>query len=517
MLIFHVDRHTVEQIRLTNISKFYGRIRANDQASFHINQGEIKALLGENGAGKSTLVKIICGITKPDQGEIIWQGHPTQINNPKIAKKMGIGMVFQHFSLFEALSVVDNIALSLDDVYHKKTLIDKINRISEQYGLPIHPNQQVCNLSVGAKQRIEIIRCLMQNPKLLILDEPTAVLTPQEAERLFITLRQLANQGCAILFISHRLNEVRELCDSATIMRGGKTVGNCIPKEKTSRQIAELMLGETLQSPEKKPQNKKSKTVLKVSQLNLDGNVELAQSPLKNISFSIQAGEIFGIAGIAGNGQNELLSVLSGEIKLTDNKIIELNNQGIAATGIAERRSLGLGVSYVPEERLGHGAVAEMSLSDNVLLTATQKQQLTRHGIIYHRQCEQLADNIISQFNVKANGNQTLASELSGGNLQKFIVGREIVQQPKVILAAQPTWGVDAGAASQIQQALLDLASKGCAILLVSQDLDELFTISHRMAVMFEGGLSKTYTTDLLSSEEVGMLMVGEAITLTEL
>lgn len=500
------------QLVATGMTKRYGNVIANDQVDFSINVGEIKALLGENGAGKSTLVKMLCGVTRPDSGNIEWLNQTVTIKTPKVAKQMGIGMVFQHFSLFDNMTVLDNIALSLDKGYNKAVLLTEIREISSHYGLPIEPEKIVSTLSVGAKQRIEIIRCLMQNPKLLILDEPTAVLTPQEANKLFVTLNALAAEGCAILYISHRLDEVRQLCHSATIMRGGRVVGDILPAEKTSREIAELMLGEQILTPKQDANRQFDTEVLTVHELNLAANPNIGQSALHDVNLMLHQGEIYGIAGIAGNGQNELMSVLSGEIKMSNAQHIILDNEPIANRGIAARRARGLGVAYVPEERLGHGAVAEMTLSDNVLLTTNKEQQIIRNGWINKRKAIEHTQQIIKKFRVKADSSESLASELSGGNLQKYIVGREITQAPKVILAAQPTWGVDAGAASQIQQTLIDLAESGCAVILISQDLDEVFAVANRVAIMFEGRLSPAYLTNDITLDEIGLLMVGEPL-----
>lgn len=500
------------QLSAVGMTKRYGNVVANDKVDFNIRAGEIKALLGENGAGKSTLVKMLCGVTRPDSGTIYWQGNEVNIKTPKIAKQIGIGMVFQHFSLFENLNVLDNIALSLNRGYNRNQLLSEIREISAHYGLPVEPEKMVSTLSVGAKQRIEIIRCLMQNPKLLILDEPTAVLTPQEAEKLFVTLNALAAEGCSILYISHRLDEVRRLCHSATIMRGGQVVGDIKPSEKTAKEIAELMLGEQILTPKQDADRQFDEVVLSVENLNLPANVMLGQSPLHDLSLTLHRGEIYGIAGIAGNGQNELMSVLSGEIRMNNPKNIILDGEPIANRGISARRARGLGVAYVPEERLGHGAVAEMSLSDNVLLTANKEQRIITNGWINKGKAVTHTQQIIKDFRVKADSSESLASELSGGNLQKFIVGREITQAPKVILAAQPTWGVDAGAASQIQQTLIDLANDGCAVILISQDLDEIFAVANRVAIMFEGQLSPSYLTSDISLDEIGLLMVGESL-----
>lgn len=500
------------QLQAKGISKTYGRVVANHQVDFSIKAGEIKALLGENGAGKSTLVKILCGVTRPDSGQIYWQQQPVTIKNPKMAKQLGIGMVFQHFSLFEQLTVLDNIALAQTDAYQPEKLLKAITALSQQYGLSVEPQKTVATLSVGAKQRIEIMRCLMQKPKLLILDEPTAVLTPQEAKKLFTTLRALARSGCAILYISHRLEEVRNLCHSATIMRGGRVVEEIIPAENSTRAIAECMLGEQILTPKQSNKKDFEQAILTVNQLSLPANPTNGQLALHQINLTLHRGEIYGIAGIAGNGQNELMSVLSGEIRLPEAEKIVLDGEAIANRGIAARRLRGLGVAYVPEERLGHGAVAEMTLAENLLLTANPSRQFSQAGFLRWGRITADTQRMIKAFKVKASGSSALAGELSGGNLQKFIVGREITQAPKVILAAQPTWGVDAGAASQIQQTLIDLATSGCAIILISQDLDEVFTVANRVAIMFEGRLSPAYFTPDITLEEIGLLMVGESL-----
>lgn len=507
-----VRENTIPQLEARDMCKYYGDFAANDHVNLRLYGGEIQALLGENGAGKSTLVKMIAGMTRPDAGTLYWQGEPITLKNPKVAKKLGIGMVFQHFSLFEQLTVLDNIALALPDKYEPRALSEKLLALSSHYGLSIDPDARVNTLSVGAKQRIEIIRALMQNPKLLILDEPTAVLTPQEADKLFVTLNTLAAEGRAILYISHRLDEIRRLCNTATVMRAGRVVDEIIPSQKSAKQIAELMLGEQILTPRQDNVLPDEHVMLQVSHASLAANPQTGQRALTDINLTLHRGEIFAIAGIAGNGQNELMAMLSGEIKLADANKILLDGEPIAHRGITARREKGLGVSYVPEERLGHGAVAEMRLVDNVLLTTNKAGKLVNYGLIdYGKACEE-TNKIIGDFRVKARGVDALAGELSGGNLQKFIVGREIRQAPKVILAAQPTWGVDAGAASQIQQTLIDLAKSGCAVLVISQDLDEVFAIAHRVAIMHEGRLSKPYASDAITLDEIGLLMVGESL-----
>lgn len=491
------------RLELTQIVKQFPGCLANDHVDLIVQPGEIHALLGENGAGKSTLVKIIYGVLKADSGEMFIEGKPINILNPAHARSLGIGMVFQHFSLFEALTVQENIALGMSHPPARKALQQQIITVSERYGLTIDPNRAVHRLSVGEKQRIEIVRCLLQNPSLLIMDEPTSVLTPQEADKLFETLRQLASEGCSILYISHKLEEVQQLCQSATILRQGRNVAVCDPRQETARSMAQLMVGTELHEPKPLALNQSAACVLQVRGLTL-----LSDDPfgvdLKNISFDLHAGEIVGIAGVAGNGQTELLAALSGE-KTSTAGTIELNGKAIGTSGPKARRALGLGV--VPENRLGHAAVPDLSLTDNTVLTAYISQPLTRLGLLNASAIRRFAEKIVNAFDVRTSGVDVTAASLSGGNLQKFIVGREVLQQPKVLIVAQPTWGVDAGAEIAIHQALYDLAANGTAVLIISQDLDELFTLSHRLAAICDGQLGPLNAVETTSREAIGLQM----------
>ncbi len=497
---------TALRLELKGISKQFPGVLANDHVSVHVGAGEIHALLGENGAGKSTLVKMIYGIMQPDQGEIIWNGEAMRIASPKAARKLGIGMVFQHFSLFDALTVLENIALGLDSKISQRDLETEIRKVLNQYGLTLDPQRVVSTLSVGERQRIEIVRALLLNPKLLIMDEPTSVLTPQEVEQLFETLRKLAASGCSILYISHKLHEIVALCETATILRGGKVVATCDPRKKTSREMAELMIGGNLKDVSKPEGRTFGVSKFEVKSLFMPklGDFGVA---LNNISFNVRAGEIFGIAGVAGNGQNELLEVLSGEVAAPDAGAVYLDGKAIGHMGPSDRRMLGL--CSVPEERNGHAAVGEFSLSENTLLTARQRKGLARNGMIDAGKASGFATRVIDSFKVKAQGPTALAGSLSGGNLQKFIMGREILQAPEVLIVSQPTWGVDAGAASAIRQAIVDLAAKGSAIVVISQDLDELLDLSDTMSVINLGRLSPPRKVGTVSIDEIGLLMGG--------
>ncbi len=395
-------------------------------------------------------------------------------------------MVFQHFSLFDAMTVLENIALGLDERLSQAELEKRIREVLARYGLSLDPHRTVSTLSVGERQRIEIVRALLLTPKLLIMDEPTSVLTPQEVTQLFETLRSLAKNGCSILYISHKLHEIKALCDAATILRGGKVVGECVPAEESSRSMAEMMIGGSLKDIKKVEGRAPGAEKFVVEGLSLKGGGDFDVA-LKDIRFSVRAGEILGIAGVAGNGQNELVLALSGETPGAG-AAVRLDGKPIGAMSIGERRRRGL--SAVPEERNGHGAVPGFSLADNAVLTARGRKGLVSHGIIASGKARGYAEEVIRVFAVKATGPEATAGSLSGGNLQKFIMGREVLQVPEVLIVSQPTWGVDAGAAAAIHQALVDLAARGSAIVVISQDLDELLALSDSLAVINEGRLS---------------------------
>ncbi|MFT6914185.1 MAG: ABC-type uncharacterized transport system ATPase subunit [Motiliproteus sp.] len=496
------------RLQMQQIVKAYPGCLANDRVDLRVRPGEIHALLGENGAGKSTLVKMIFGLLKPDAGELYWEGQRVDIRSPAQAMALGVGMVFQHFSLFEALSVKENISLGMSHPPSMKTLEARILKVEAHYGLPLDPNRAVHSLSVGEKQRIEIVRSLLQNPRLLIMDEPTSVLTPQEAETLFVTLRKLAAEGCSILYISHKLDEVRRLCDSATILRGGKNVGYCLPAEETAASMAALMVGEAVDSARATVDVKHGDPWLQVCGLNRSADGPFAVT-LRDIHLSVRRGEILGIAGVAGNGQAELLEALSGEFQ-TEAQAIKIGTRPVGDLGPQQRRALGF--CFVPEERLGHGSVPEMSLQDNALLSGYVRQPFLNRGFIRDAQVQHFSEQVIKRFDVRCNGVEATAASLSGGNLQKFIVGREVQQQPDVLVLAQPTWGVDAGAAAMIHKSLQALAEQGAAVLVISQDLDELMTLSHRIGAICGGQLSAIYARAEVSTEEVGLLMTGVAL-----
>lgn len=492
------------RLKLSKISKRYPAVLANDAVDLSVAPGEIHAVLGENGAGKSTLMKIIYGAVKPDAGQVLWNGQEVHIASPAAARQLGIAMVFQHFSLFDTLTVAENIALGLPGDTRLDHLEQRIAATAAQYGLELEAQRHVHTLSVGERQRVEIVRALLANPQLLILDEPTSVLTPQAVEKLFETLRKLASEGCSILYISHKLDEIRALCHTCTVMRAGKVTAVCDPRQETEAGLSRMMIGAelpTLKHTSRAP----GRVMLAVDRLSLAKSHPFA-TELQDICFDLRAGEILGMAGISGNGQQELLAALSGEDPRAASTSVLLDGQPIGHLNAAQRRERGLG--FVPEERLGRGAVPQLSLADNVLLSH-QNSKTVAKGMIKSAAIRTIAADIIARFNVKAGGPHAAANSLSGGNLQKFIVGREVLRNPRVLLVAQPTWGVDVGAAAQIRAELIALRDAGCALLVISEELDELFEISDRLMVIAKGRMRPAIPTAQATLDQIGLWMSG--------
>lgn len=495
-------------LSLRGLTKSFGAFKANDSVDLDIKAGEIHALLGENGAGKSTFVKMLYGALQPDAGEIIWRGQSASIPNPAFARQLGIGMVFQHFSLFEALTVAENIAVALPGDTPLRKIAADLEAVSREYGLPLKANARVYDLSVGERQRIEIVRCLLQQPDLIIMDEPTSVLTPQEVEDLFGVLRKLSSEGKAILYISHKLEEVRALCERATILRHGKVVGTCVPRDETAASIARMMVGADIHQI--RPSVKKSEAqapLLSVRNLSIKAN-DVFGTSLKSVSLDVYPGEIAGIAGIAGNGQTELFDVISGERLAGRPDQVMLMGQPVGHLGISGRRAMG--AVFISEERLGHATVPTFALSENVILTRHGVNRSLLSGPFINRdKAKALLEKITGALDVRKSASDPAAQSLSGGNLQKFIIGREVLEDPKVIVVNQPTWGVDAGSAARIRQTLIDLAAQGAAILVISQDLDELFEFTDRLAAVAEGQLSEFEPVAKTNKNAIGLKMSG--------
>ena len=493
----------VPRLQLIGITKRYPSVVANNKVSLAVRTGEIHAVLGENGAGKSTLMKIIYGSVKPDEGQILVDGKPVQVRNPQEARQLGISMVFQHFSLFDTLTVAENVWLGQDKQLSLAEVTARITTIAGEYGLEVDPLRPVHTLSVGEMQRVEIIRGLLTRPRVLILDEPTSVLTPQAVEKLFVVLRKLAAEGCSILYISHKLHEIRALCTACTVLRAGQVTGECNPAVESNASLSRMMIGAEPAQLELRP-SQAGAAVLQVQQLRLPRQDQFGVD-IDGISLQVRAGEVVGIAGVSGNGQKELLYALSGEDMRAAPEMVMIGSTPAGRLTPGRRRALGL--HFVPEERLGRGAVPSMSLAHNLILT--RKEVLGPGGWLRMSQLDGMACSIISRFGVKAGGPNSAAQSLSGGNLQKFIVGREIDAKPSLLIVSQPTWGVDVGAAAQIRGAILALRDAGCAGLVVSEELDEVFEISDRLHVIAHGRLSPSVARADATVAQIGEWMSG--------
>ena len=487
-------------IEMLHITKEFPGIKANDDITLQLRKGEVHALLGENGAGKSTLMKIIFGSVTPDEGEIYFDGRKVNISSPADARELGIAMVFQHFVLFETLTAKENILLGMPEGTDPKELEKEIIEKSRHYGIEVDPNAIVNDLSMGERQRVEILRALLTNPKLLILDEPTSVLSPLALQALFKTLRQLSSEGVSIIFITHKLNEIRELSKHCTVIRSSEVAANINPQEMTEQELAKLMIGsdlpEIMPRPEIKPH-----PGLEVCFQGEEVGFK-SRYPLYG-KINVPCGRIVGVAGISGNGQAELMKAISGEVLLPKN-CISIVGSFAGDLRVKHRRALGL--RYVPEQRLGEATVPEMSLESNTLLTSNL---FLAKGFMRNKMIARFTRSIIEKFHVRCGGPKAPAESLSGGNLQKFIVGRELLHNPKVMVLNQPTWGVDAGAATLIRNALIRQRSGGSAILVVSEELDELFEICDELVVMSEGKISPQVKTKDVSVEEIGRWMSG--------
>ncbi|MDR2128453.1 MAG: ABC transporter ATP-binding protein [Burkholderiaceae bacterium] len=493
------------RLELAGITKRYPGIVANDAVSLTVQPGEIHAVLGENGAGKSTLMKIIYGAVQPDAGQMRVDGQRARIHNPRQARALGIAMVFQHFSLFETLSAAENVWLALDKALPLPAVAREMRATAATYGLDVDPDQPVHTLGAGQMQRVEIMRALLTRPRLLILDEPTSVLTPQAVEKLFVVLRKLAAEGCSIVYISHKLHEIRALCSACTVMRAGRVSGVCDPRAQSTAALSRMMIG--AEPPRlRRSARAPGDVVLQVDNLYLPRAAPFGVD-LMDLSLQVRAAQVVGIAGVSGNGQRELLYALSGEAASARLKAASIRIAGQPAGHLSPQGRRALGLHFVPEERLGRGAVPDLTLAHNLLLT--RREAVGPLGWLRMGQLARQAGHIIARFQVKASGARALARSLSGGNLQKFIMGREIDARPRLLIVAQPTWGVDVGAAAQIRSELLALADAGCAVLVVSEELDELFEICDVLHVLAKGQLSPPVARAEASMAQIGEWMSG--------
>ncbi len=507
--IIHTNgREKCRDVQMLGICKRFPGVLANDHVDFDVHGGEIHALLGENGAGKSTLMRQLYGLYHPDDGKILINGQEHQFNSPQDAIESGIGMIHQHFMLVPSLTVTENVALGLKssrgflldlDVVEKR-IID----LSKQYGLKVDPRAYVWQLAVGEQQRVEIIKALYRGADLLILDEPTAVLTPQEVEDLFNTLKQMAQVGHALIFISHKLHEVLSISNRITVLRDGRVVGTRPTEGATRAGLAQMMVGRTVILQYKRP-------VVEMGEVCLDLQDIYAKSDrggdaLKGVSLQVHACEILGLAGVSGNGQRELAECLGGLRPIRQGKIL-LNGKDVTRASPGGR--IAAGQSYIPEERMREGAIKEFSVADNFVLEDHGKPPYARGMFLNLRAIRSHARSAVEAYNVKTPSLDTPLKNLSGGNIQKLILARELSRKPKVLIAAQPTRGVDIGATEYIHQRLLEQRQAGTATLLISEDLDEIRALSDRIAVIYEGMIMGIVDNSKTSLEELGLLMAG--------
>ena len=494
-------------LRVSNISKIYPGCIANDKVSLQFKSGKIYALLGENGAGKSTLVKILSGVISPDNGEVFLNEKSLKLNSPLDAKKNKIGMVFQHFNLFETLSVFEN--LSIDTNEDNKNLRVKINDILKKYNFSIDLDIPVLNLSAGQKQKVEIIRCLLRNPKVLIMDEPTSVLTEQETDELFISLKKFCDEGILIIYITHKLKEVLSLCDEVAVMRKGKVVSVSRTGDERIETLANKMVGQKLAKIKKKNNNLKNKDeIFKVKHLNFYSN-DPFETNLENINFSVKKGECLGIAGISGNGQNELFQILSGEI-ITSNTSIIFRNKEIAQLNPKQRREYLM--AFSPEDRISQAAVPELKIYENVALNNFKSSNFFEKGLVNEKKIKEHSKKILTDFSVNTNNVELKSQFLSGGNLQKLILGRELITAPELLICYNPTWGLDVGAINYIHETLLKINDQEKSTILISTDTEELLKLSDRIVVIYKGKLSRIMPSEEVTPEKLGVLMGGGSI-----
>ncbi len=497
-------------IEMRNITKIYPNgVRADNDVTFEVRKGEIHALVGENGAGKSTLMKILYGLERPSAGQIVLRGQPVTINTPQEAIALGIGMVHQNFMLVPSFTIAENIVLGTEPVkgglIDRKTAGDRVRQLASHYGLAIDPDAVVDAVPVGMRQRVEILKALYRGADVLILDEPTAVLTPQETAELFAAIKQLVIDGKTVIFISHKLREVMQISDRVSVMRDAKMVGTIDTKDASEHLLARMMVGREVFLQIAKPPAQRGKVMLQVRDLEYVS--EAGVDILKRISFNVYAGEILGIAGVEGNGQTELVEVLTGLRPSIGGKIT-LDGEDI--TNHSPRETRQAGIAHIPEDRLTNGAAVTASISDNLIVDRYAKEPYTKGGLLKLSAIKQLSDQLIEQYAIRTPDGSVDAGALSGGNMQKVVVARELSSNPKLLIAAQPTRGVDIGATEFMYEQLVKERNAGIAILLVSADLAEVMSLSDRLAVMKDGQLTAIFPSAKgLTEEEVGAYMLG--------
>lgn len=495
-------------VKMEGIVKRFPGVLANDHVNFEVKEGEIHALLGENGAGKTTLMSILAGIYRPDAGNILINGHYLYIKSPRDAIKAGVGMIHQNFLLVSSHSVAENITLGFDRprfLLKRKRLEAEIQKIGDQFGLKVDPQAKIWQLSVGEQQRVEILKMLYRGARILILDEPTAVLTPQEIQELFSTLRRMAQAGHAVVFISHKLDEVMKISDRVTVLRRGKEVGTLFTQSTNPRELARLMVGKDVLFDIKKPPSKKGEEVLSLCEVSAFSDKGLPA--LKKVSFSVHSGEILGIAGVAGNGQKELAEVIAG-LRPASGGSVRISGKDL--TAVSPRKVIEEKVAYIPEDRKGMGTVGNLSISDNLILKSYRQPPFCSGAILNLGFIRDNAKSLVEKFQIQTPSLETPAKLLSGGNLQRLILAREISCSPKLMIAVHPTRGLDVSATESVHRMLLEEREKGAAILLISEDLEELTALSDRLAVIYEGEITGIVDPKEVTLEDIGLMMAGK-------
>jgi len=495
-------------IEMLNIRKVFGNFVANDNITLQVKKGEIHALLGENGAGKSTLMNVLFGLYQPDGGEIRVKGEPVKISNPNVANDLGIGMVHQHFMLVDKFTVTENIILgnepTASSMIDMKKAETQVRELSERYGLAVDPTAKIADISVGMQQRVEILKTLYRGADILIFDEPTAVLTPQEIQELIQIMRNLVNEGKSIILITHKLREIMEVCDRVTVIRRGKGIGTLNVADTNPNELAELMVGREVHFKTEKQSANPGRKVLEISNL----VVKNAQncSAVDQLNLTVHAGEIVGIAGVDGNGQTELIEAITGLMK-AESGSIKLNGQEIM--NLPPRKIIEAGVGHIPQDRHKHGLVLDFPIGENIVLQSYYQEPYSKRGILNFKSIYEKARQIIKEFDVRTPDEYTKARALSGGNQQKAIIGREIDRNPDLLIAAQPTRGLDVGAIEFIHKRLIEQRDQGKAVLLVSFELDEILNVSDRIAVIYEGKIVAIVDPKETTEQELGLLMAG--------
>ncbi|WP_125606495.1 ABC transporter ATP-binding protein [Lapidilactobacillus bayanensis] len=497
-------------VEMRKITKDFGGFKANDQVDLKVKPGEIHALLGENGAGKSTLMNILSGLLEPTSGEILLNGEPVKIDSPTAANRLGIGMVHQHFMLVDAFTVTENIILGNEPshlgVIDRKKAEKEIKELSDKYGLAVDPTAKVRDISVGMQQRAEILKTLYRGANILIFDEPTAVLTPQEIEELIEIMKSLVAEGKSIILITHKLDEIRHAADRCTVIRRGKSIDTVEVKGTTSEELAEMMVGHSVTFKIPKAPAQIGTPILNVKGLKV--NESRGLPAVKGIDFTVHAGEILGIAGIDGNGQTELIEALTGLRKVVGGAVVI---KGKDVTNAAVRKITETGVAHVPEDRQKYGLVLQMSLSENLALQTYYQAPISHHGILNYHEMRQEALRLIKEYDIRTTNEQLRAGELSGGNQQKAIVARELDRNADLVIVAQPTRGLDVGAIEYIHRQLIDQRDQGKAILLVSFELDEIMNLSDRIIVLHDGKIAGEVRPETTTEQELGLLMAGSS------